>query len=127
MTEAHRQARFEWSHAYENGQQNNGEEYFFQMKVLSHNFNKVIKERLGPIVSLKGSVTSQLHVKIINDYVVPTLYEYFPHGNGIFKRITLHHTIQKLPQLLVKMPKSKQLIGLHKVPISTQLRIFGLS
>ncbi|CAB5111349.1 unnamed protein product [Rhizophagus irregularis] len=85
MTEAHRQARFEWSHAYENGQQNNGEEYFFQMKVLSHNFNKVIKERLGPIVSLKGSVTSQLHVKIINDYVVPTLYEYFPHGNGIFQ------------------------------------------
>ena len=39
---------------------------------------------LGPIVPLKGSVTSQTHVKIINDYVVPTLHEYFLRGNGIF-------------------------------------------
>ena len=39
----------------------------------------------GPIVPLKGSVTGQTHVKIINDYVVPTLHEYFPRGNGIFQ------------------------------------------
>jgi transposase len=40
---------------------------------------------LGPIVPIEGSVTGQSHVKIINDYVVPTLHEYFPRGNGIFQ------------------------------------------
>jgi len=40
---------------------------------------------LGTIVPLKGSATGQTHVKIINDYVVPTLHEYFPRGNGIFQ------------------------------------------
>ncbi|CAB4411794.1 unnamed protein product [Rhizophagus irregularis] len=39
----------------------------------------------GPIVSLNGSVTGQTHVKVINDYVVPTLHRYFPRGNGIFQ------------------------------------------
>ena len=40
---------------------------------------------LGPIVLLKGSVTGQTHAKIINDYVVPTLDEHFPCGNGLFQ------------------------------------------
>ena len=40
---------------------------------------------LGPIVPIVGSVTGQTHVKIINEYVVPTLHEYFPDGNGIFQ------------------------------------------
>ncbi|CAB5380207.1 unnamed protein product [Rhizophagus irregularis] len=40
----------------------------------------------GPIVSLNGSVTGQTHVKVINDYVVPTLHRYFPRGNGIFQK-----------------------------------------
>ncbi|GBB96753.1 hypothetical protein RclHR1_28230003 [Rhizophagus clarus] len=40
---------------------------------------------LGPIVSLNGSVTGQIHAKIINDFVVPTLHTHFPQGNGIFQ------------------------------------------
>ncbi|CAB5364346.1 unnamed protein product [Rhizophagus irregularis] len=40
---------------------------------------------LGPIVPLNGSVTGQTHVKVINDYVIPTLHRYFPRGNGIFQ------------------------------------------
>ncbi|CAB5375684.1 unnamed protein product [Rhizophagus irregularis] len=40
---------------------------------------------LGPIVPLKGSVTGQTHAKIIYDYVIPTLDEHFPCGNGIFQ------------------------------------------
>jgi hypothetical protein len=40
---------------------------------------------LGPIVPIKGSVTGQTHAKVINDYVVPTLDEFFPQGNGIFQ------------------------------------------
>jgi transposase len=40
---------------------------------------------LGPIVPLKGSVTGQTHAKIIHDYVVPTLDEYFPSCNGMFQ------------------------------------------
>ena len=40
---------------------------------------------LGPIVPIEGSVTGQTHVKIINDYVVLTLHEYFPRGNRIFQ------------------------------------------
>ncbi len=39
----------------------------------------------GPIVLLKGSVTGQTHAEIIYDYVVPTLDEHFPCGNGIFQ------------------------------------------
>ena len=40
---------------------------------------------LGPIVPLNGSVTGQSHVKVINDFVVPTLRRHFPQGNGIFQ------------------------------------------
>jgi transposase len=40
---------------------------------------------LGPIVPIEGSVTGITYAKIINDYVVPTLHEYFPNGNGIFQ------------------------------------------
>ena len=40
---------------------------------------------LGPIVPINGSVTGQTHAKIINDYVIPTLQEYFPRKNGIFQ------------------------------------------
>ncbi|GET53494.1 transposable element Tcb1 transposase isoform X2 [Rhizophagus irregularis DAOM 181602=DAOM 197198] len=40
---------------------------------------------LGPIVPLKGSVTGKTHAKIIQDYVIPTLDEHFPCGNGIFQ------------------------------------------
>ena len=40
---------------------------------------------LGPIVPIVGSVTGQSHAKVINKYVVPTLYKYFPNGNGIFQ------------------------------------------
>ncbi|CAB4439478.1 unnamed protein product [Rhizophagus irregularis] len=40
---------------------------------------------LGLIVPLKGSVTGKTHADVINDYVVPTLYKYFPCGNGIFQ------------------------------------------
>ncbi|CAB5211934.1 unnamed protein product [Rhizophagus irregularis] len=31
------------------------------------------------------SVTGQIHAKVINDYVVPTLHRHFPRGNGIFQ------------------------------------------
>jgi hypothetical protein len=40
---------------------------------------------LGPIVPITGSVTGQTHAKVINEYVVPTLHEYFPDGSGIFQ------------------------------------------
>jgi hypothetical protein len=40
---------------------------------------------LGPVFPLKGSVTDQTHAEIIYDYVVPTLDEHFPSGNGIFQ------------------------------------------
>ena len=40
---------------------------------------------LGPIVLLNGSVTGQSHVKVINDFVVPTLRRHFPQSNGIFQ------------------------------------------
>ena len=40
---------------------------------------------LEPIVPIEGSVTGKSYAKIINDYVIPTLHEYFPNGNGIFQ------------------------------------------
>jgi len=40
---------------------------------------------LGPIVPIVGSVTGQSHAKVIDKYVVPTLYKYFRNGNGIFQ------------------------------------------
>ncbi|CAB4474247.1 unnamed protein product [Rhizophagus irregularis] len=40
---------------------------------------------LGPIVPINGSVTEQTHAKIINDYIIPTLHDFFPQGNGIFQ------------------------------------------
>ena len=40
---------------------------------------------LEPIVPIVGSVTGQSHAKVIDKYVVPTLYKYFPNGNGIFQ------------------------------------------
>jgi hypothetical protein len=66
---------------------------------------------LGPIVPLKSSVTGQTHAKIIYDYVVPTLDEYFPYGNEFFKKIMLHH---KLLWLHVKMPKLRCFNDLHE-------------
>uniref|UniRef100_U9SXV7 Uncharacterized protein n=1 Tax=Rhizophagus irregularis (strain DAOM 181602 / DAOM 197198 / MUCL 43194) TaxID=747089 RepID=U9SXV7_RHIID len=47
MTEAHYQAHLEWAHAYENWEQDGGGEYFFQTKVLLHNFNKAVREGYG--------------------------------------------------------------------------------
>jgi transposase len=119
MTEAHRQARLEWAHAYENWTARQWRRVLFSDESTFTQFQqgrqgKVWREPgeelnpdciavtvkhspsrmfwgcfswhgLGPIVPLKGSVTGQSHVKIINDYVVPTLYEYFPRGNGIFQ------------------------------------------
>ncbi|GES76349.1 IS630 family transposase [Rhizophagus clarus] len=79
MTEAHRQAHLEWAFAHRNWTTRSGED---PSRMVWGCFSWYW---LGPIVSLKGSVTGQTHTKIIQDYVVPTLDEHFPHGNGIFQ------------------------------------------
>ncbi|GET02134.1 IS630 family transposase [Rhizophagus clarus] len=57
---------------------------------VKHSFSRIFWDcfswrGLGLIVLLKGLVTGQTHAKIIQDYVVPTLDEHFPHGNRIFQ------------------------------------------
>ncbi|GBC38862.2 IS630 family transposase [Rhizophagus irregularis DAOM 181602=DAOM 197198] len=68
MTEAHRQAHLKWAYKHENWMREPGEE-------------------LNPdcIAVTVKHITGQTHVKVINDYVVPTLHRYFPRGNGIFQ------------------------------------------
>ena len=65
---------------------------------------------LGPIVPINGSVTGQTHAKIINDYVVPTLQEYFPRKNGIFQE---DNAAPHYSKVAVAACKNAEIVTLH--------------
>ncbi len=59
------------------------------------------------IVSLEGLVTSKIHAKIIQKYVVSTLQKHFSHGNKIFQE---DNTIPYYSKVAVTARKNVEIV-----------------